>query len=115
MTQGTDLGTVRIRNEVIGSIAALAAKEVEGVVDVWNGPLSLVPRLSDWLGVSGVQVDTRNQEVRVNLKLVVEYGVSLPDVAIEVQHKVQEMVERMTHLSGVDVQVSIHHVKSKRS
>ncbi len=111
MAQKTDLGTVQIRNEVIGTIAALAAQEVEGVVGVWRGFLPFGP----WAGNQGVQVQMQDQEVRVALSLVVEYGVSLPQVAIQVQDRVREMIERMTNLSAVEVHVSIHHVKPKRS
>ncbi|MBI3318065.1 MAG: Asp23/Gls24 family envelope stress response protein [Candidatus Omnitrophica bacterium] len=112
MSSKTDLGTVQIRNEVIGTIASLAAQEVEGVVGVWRW----WPPLGGWLGASGVRVDAQNGEVRLWLVLVVEYGVSLPQVASHVQDRVREMVERMTHLTAVEVNVSIHHVKpTKRS
>ena len=110
MGKQTDLGTVRIRNEVIGTIATLAAQEVDGVVGVWHGffPVGFL------FGDSGVRVETKDQEVRVGLSLIVEYGVSLPTVAGQVQERVREMVERMTNLSAVEVQVSIHHVRAKR-
>ena len=111
MAQQTDLGTVQIRNEVIGTIAALAAQEVQGVVEIWRG---IFP-WGFWNGNNGVYVQIRDQEVRVALSLVVEYGVSLPQVALVVQDRVREMIERMTNLSAAEVHVSIHHVKPKRS
>ncbi|MBI3615923.1 MAG: Asp23/Gls24 family envelope stress response protein [Candidatus Omnitrophica bacterium] len=111
MAQQTDLGTVQIRNEVVGTIAALAAQEVQGVVGIWRG---IFP-FSFWGGKSGVYVQIQDQEVRVALSLIVEYGVSLPHVAMQVQDRVREMIERMTHLSAAEVHVSIHHVKPKRS
>ena len=109
MAHKTDLGTVQIRNEVIGSIAALAAQEGEGVVGIWQGPIPL----GSWLGSSGVRVETQDQEVRLWMSLIAEYGVNLPQVAVHVQDRVREMVERMTHLTAVEVHVSIHHVKPK--
>ena len=111
MAKKTDLGIVQIRNEVIGTIASLAAQEVEGVLGVWRGPLSIGP----WFGNSGVRVETVDQEVRLWLKLIVQYGVSLPQVAAQVQERVHDMIERMTHLTATEVHVSIHHVKPKRS
>lgn len=109
MSRRTDLGSVQIRNEVIGSIASLAAQEVKGVVGVWKGPapLGFLP------GNSGVRVEVQDEDVRLWLNLIVEYGVSLPEVAGQVQERVQEMVEQMTQLSPVEVHVSIHHIKSK--
>lgn len=111
MPKRTDLGTVQIRNEVIGNIASLAAQEVQGVLGIWRGPFAWV---SGW-GPSGVRVETQDQEVRLWLSLVVEYGVSLAGVATQVQDRVREMIERMTHLTAVEVNVSIHHVSPKRS
>ncbi len=111
MAHKTDLGTVQIHNEVIGTIASLAASEVEGVVGIWRG---IIP-LSSLLGNTGVRVQVQDQEVRLWLSLVVEYGVNLPAVASQVQERVREMIERMTHLTAVEVHVSIHHVKPKRS
>ncbi len=113
MARRTDLGagSVQIQNEVIGSIAAMAAQEVRGVVGVWRMPWP-------WriLGNrSGVSVQAIDQEVRLRLNLVAEYGINLPQVAAEVQERVREMVERMTHLTAVEVQVSIHEVKPRRS
>jgi len=100
-----------IRSDVIGTIAALAAKEVLGVVGIWNG---VVP-WKKFIGGSSVHVQTQDQEVRLWLSLVAEYGVNLPEVALQVQDRVREMVERSTNLTVAEVNVSIHHVQAKRS
>jgi len=114
MANKTDLGTVQIRNEVVATIAALAAQEVQGVVGIWTG--RFFPFFRFWGGGGpGVQVQIQDQEVRVALSLIVEYGVSLPQVGAQVQNRVREMIERMAQLSAVEVHVSIHHVKPKRS
>ena len=105
----TDLETVQIRNEVIGAIAALAAQEVQGVVGVYPGWFPF----SSWMGRAGVRVETNAEEVRLGLRLIVEYGVDLPQLALQVQERVKEMIERMTHLTAAEVRVSIHHVKPR--
>ena len=111
MGRQTDLGSVQIRSDVIGAIASMAGREVGGVVGIWPGPFWV----RGFRGNSGVRVETQDQEVRLWLDLIVEYGVDLPQIAMEVQDRVREMVERMTHLSAVEVNVSIHQVKPKRS
>lgn len=111
MVRGTDLGAVQIRNDVIGSIAALAAQEVDGVVGVWK-PFVLPGFLG---GGSGVRVQAQEQEAKIWIPLVVEYGVNLPHVASQVQDKVREAVEQMTQLAAVEVNVSIQQIKAKRS
>ena len=109
MSHKTVPRAVQIHNNVIGNIASLAAQEVQGVVGVWRGPFPSIP---SWPG-AGVKVETQDQEVRVWLNLVVEYGINLPSVAAQVQDRVREMVERMTHLTAVEVHVSIQHVKKR--
>ena len=108
--QTTDLGAVQIRNDVVATIASLAAKEVEGVIGIWQEPWAL--RLL--LGNGGVRVEIRDQEVRLWVNLVVEYGVNLPAVAAQVQDRIKDMVEQMTQLNPVEVHVSIHQVKARR-
>lgn len=108
--RSTDLGSVQIRNDVVCTIAGLAVREVEGVVGIWQGPWFLK-------GASGggVRVEIQEQEVRLWVSLVVEYGVNLPAVAAQVQDRVREMVEHMTQLNPVEVHVSIHQVKARRA
>ena len=110
MSNKTDLGAVQIRNEVIGTIASLAAQEVEGVAGIWR---PLLRRFSS--RNTGVQVEMRDQDIRLWLDLVAHYGADLPTMAARVQDHVREMVDRMTHLNVVEVNVSIHHVKAKRT
>ena len=109
--QQTDLGAVQIRNDVVATIASLAAREVEGVIGIWQEPWVL--RLL--LGNSGVRVEIREQEVRLWMNLVVEYGVNLAAVAAQVQDRVRDRVEQMTQLNPVEVHVSIHQVKARRT
>ena len=107
MSAKTDLGTVQIQDRVVRTIASLAAQEVQGVVGIWQG----VFPWAVWTKRSGVRVEIQDQEVRLWLALIVEYGVGLPQVAAQVQDRVREMVERMTHLTVVEVHVGIYHVK----
>ncbi len=106
----TDLGAVQIRNDVIGTIAALAAREVEGVAGIWQEPWFLRPLL----GSGGVRAEIQDQDVRLWIGLVAEYGVNLPHVAAEVQDRVRDRVEQMTQLNPLEVHVSIHQIKPRR-
>lgn len=109
VSRQTDLGAVQIRNDVVGTIASLAAREVEGVVGIWQQPWLLRP-----LGNGGVRVQINDQEVRLWLGLIVEYGSDLPQLAAQVQDRVREMVEQMTQLNPLEVHVSIQQVRPRR-
>ncbi|MBX5466535.1 MAG: Asp23/Gls24 family envelope stress response protein [Firmicutes bacterium] len=103
---------VQIGHEVIGTIAALAASQVEGVVGLSPG---LVGNLSERLGKRsqgphGVRVDLEGQTVGLSLNLVVAYGSRIPEVAQRVQERVKRMVEAMTGLWVREVSIHVQGV-----
>ena len=112
---GTETGgaVVRISDEVVSTVAAIAATEVDGVVAMTGG---LVGGLSEMLGrrnpQKGVRVEIGPEEAVIDLTLTVRYGVRIPEVAAKVQENVRDAVERMTglvvravnvHVTGVEV------------
>lgn len=103
--------SVRIADDVVGVIAGLAAAEVEGVAGMSGG---LVGDLSEMLGKKnlskGVKVKVGEKECAVDLYLVVEYGVRIPDVATQVQENVKRAVESMTGLNVVEVNIHVQGV-----
>ena len=109
------LGSIRIADEVVEVIAGLAASEVGGVVGMSGG---LVGDLAHMLGRNknlskGVKVEVGEHEVAVDLFIVVEYGVSIPEVALYVQEAVKEAIERMTGLKVVEANVHVQGVNFK--
>jgi len=104
-------GTVRIADEVVKVIAGLAATEVPGVADMSGG---LVGGIAERLGrknlAKGVRVEVGEKEAAVDLHIVVDYGVRIPDVAAEIQRKVKQAVEGMTGLKVVEVNVHVQGV-----
>lgn len=115
---GTDnsLGSIRIADEVVEVIAGLAASEVGGVVGMSGG---LVGDLAHMLGRNknlskGVKVEVGEHEVAVDLFIVVEFGVSIPEVALSVQEAVKEAIESMTGLKVVEANVHVQGVNFKQ-
>lgn len=109
------LGSIRIADEVVEVIAGLAASEVEGVTGMSGG---LVGDLAHMLGRNknlskGVKVEVGEHEVAIDLFVVVEYGVSIPEVALRVQEAVKEAIESMTGLLVVEVNVHVQGVNFK--
>lgn len=109
------LGSIRIADEVVEVIAGLAASEVEGVVGMSGG---LVGDLAHMLGRNknlskGVKVEVGEHEVAVDLFIVVEYGASIPEVALCVQESVKEAIESMTGLKVVEANVHVQGVNFK--
>lgn len=106
-----DLGNVRIADEVIATIAGIAATDVSGVVGMSTG---LIGGVAEMMGkknpAKGVKVQVGEREVAVDVYIIVEYGQRIPDVAMEVQEKVKEAIESATGLSVVEVNVHVQGV-----
>ena len=97
----TTLGTVRIADEVVEVIAGMSGGLVGDIAQMLGRGKNLA---------KGVKVEVGEQEAVVNLYLVVEYGVSIPEVSIKVQEAVKEAIESMTGLRVVETNVHIQGV-----
>ena len=107
-TENTNIGDIRIADEVVAIIAGLAATEVDGVCSMVGGiTKSLVSRLGMKNLSKGVKVEINDKEVEVKLALNVNYNTHIPEISKKVQDKVKSAIEGMTGLSVVKVDVSI--------
>ena len=110
-TLPSELGAIRIADEVVSIIAGLAATEIEGVASMSGG---IVGGIAEALGrknlSKGVKVDVGEQEAAVDLFLIVDYGSRIPDVAWAVQENVKRAIETMTGLAVVNVNVHVQGV-----
>lgn len=106
------LGEVKIADEVVAIIAALAATEVEGVASMaGNITNELVGRLGMKNLSKGVKVDVLEGVVTVSLALNLKYNYSIMDVSAKVQEKVKNAVENMTGLEVADVNIKVAGVE----
>ena len=107
------LGSVKIADDVIACIAALAATEVEGV-DSMAGNITneLISRLGVKNLSKGVKLDLNGDEVSIELSLNMTYGYNIPEVSEQVQERVKNTVENMTGLHVMDVSISIAGVNT---
>lgn len=109
-------GNTTIADLVVSKIVALATREVDGVYAMGAGTARMmgavrqrVPgvRASDTQGVS-VEVGAR--QAAADIDLVVEYGVSIPDLAAAVRGNVINSVERLCGLEVTEVNVGIDDI-----
>lgn len=103
-----EVGNVKISVEVVSTIAGIATSEVNGVAGMYG---TFAGGIAEMLGAKkspskGVKVDMEGNTATIDLYIVVEYGVRIPELAWEIQENVKNNVETMT---GLDVQkVNIH-------
>ncbi len=104
------IGAVRIADDVVPVIAALAAAEVDGVVSIDNSQNDIMSRMGVRKAPKGVKVDISGKTVKVDMALGIHAGYNVPETSREVQEKVKTSIETMTNLEVVDVNVRIASV-----
>lgn len=111
-TDKTDSGNIKISDEAISTIAAIAAKSVDCVVDLDGGAMS---NFSEMIGVKdqtkGVKVTMNADSVSLDINLIVGFGCDIAEVAASVQEAVREHIEKMTGLNVDRVNVNVNSVK----
>ncbi|HWI65995.1 MAG TPA: Asp23/Gls24 family envelope stress response protein [Symbiobacteriaceae bacterium] len=103
---------VRISDDVVGVVAGIAAMEVEGVAGMFGGfAAEMSERMLGKKNLSkGVKVQVGEKEAAIDLYIVVEFGVRIPEVATRVQENVKRAVESMTGLDCVEINIHVQGV-----
>ena len=105
-------GEIKIADEVVAIIAALAATEVEGVASMaGNITNELIGKLGMKNLSKGVKVDVLEGIVTVYLALNLKYNYSIVEVSARVQEKVKNAIENMTGLEVADVNIKVAGVE----
>ncbi len=109
---GTDLGAVQIHNNVIATIARLAALKVPGVAEMSG---TFVEGLAGMIGKPvldrGIRVDFEENYVVIELHVVIDFGVRIPHVSWQIQNEVRQAVEQMTGKSVKAVNVIVQALR----
>ena len=104
----SSIGEVMIADDVIATIAGLAATEVEGVASMQG---NLTNELVGKLGVKnltkGVRITLEDNTVSVDLSIQMCYGYSIPKTCKAIQERVKNAIENMI---GLDVSVVNVHI-----
>ena len=105
-------GEVKIADEVVAIIAALAATEVEGVASMaGNITNELISKLGMKNLSKGVKVDVLEGIVTVSLALNLKYNYSIVETTAKVQEKVKNAIENMTGLEVADINIRVAGVE----
>ena len=109
VSQIEEMGSIHISEEVVSSIAAAAAVEVEGVSSLAaNLGSDIAELLSSKKNLSkGVRLQMTEEGVVVDVAVLVKYGYAIQDVAKAVQDAVSSGVEAMTGLTVTAVNINV--------
>ena len=105
---------IKIADDVVAIIAGKAVSEVNGVFGMAGGFAGGITEvLSGKKNLTkGIKVDVSDNQVKIDVNIIVEYGVRIPDVAFEIQNRVKKAVETMTGLKVSSVNVHVQGVNT---
>lgn len=101
-------GTVSISDEVIATVAAVAAKDVDGVSSL-NG--SLGDDIAGMLGRKnankGIRIQIEDDGVQIECNVIARYGFSVVEMGKNLQTAIRAAVESMTGLTVKNITVNV--------
>lgn len=105
-------GTIRISNDVVATLAGMAALDTPGIAAMSGGiSEGWAKRLTGKNAQKGVAVEVGEREAAIDLRVIVQYGVAIHDVCWQLQERVKDAVQTMTGLSVVEVNVKVEGVQ----
>lgn len=112
------ISEVKISNDVVATIAALAATEVEGIDSLsGNATNDSVKKYGIRNGSKGVEVSFNDDGKSISCKLGVtmKFGYSIPETCEAVQDKVKNTIESMIGMEVADVSINIADVNVNKN
>jgi len=100
---------IKISEEVVATIAGIAASEVGNLASMSGG---LVDGIAGILGRKsmgrGIKVEIKeNNNVSIEMSIIVQYGCKIHEVSREIQGRVREAVENMTGMQVTSVNINV--------
>ena len=105
---------IKISDDVVAVIAGVAVSEVPGVASMAGGFAGGISEVFSGKKnlAKGIKVDIADNDTKIDVNIIVEYGTRIPDVAFEIQNRVKKAVENMTGLNVEEVNVHVQGVNT---
>jgi uncharacterized alkaline shock family protein YloU len=102
------IGSLKISEDVLATIASVAVKEVEGVASVAN-----VGNIKEMWGFKknspskSIKIEFNGDVAIIGVHINLKHGAKIQPVSVEIQQKVKEAVQSMTGITVSKVNVHI--------
>jgi uncharacterized alkaline shock family protein YloU len=103
-------GRISIAEDVISSIARIAAEKVDGIARPTGGSGGLMSIFGGEDVAPNIKTELVNDQVRVELRISVEYGYPVHEVAQGVQRNVEQDIESLAGVTVSNVDVFVKKV-----
>jgi uncharacterized alkaline shock family protein YloU len=114
----TESGRTAIADSVVAKVVGVAAREVPGVYEMGGGLSRAMGAVRERLPgggsgsglTQGVSVEVGERQAAIDVDLIAEYGVSIPDLANGVRRNVTNAVEKICGLEVTEVNIAVDDV-----
>jgi uncharacterized alkaline shock family protein YloU len=100
-------GQTEIADEVLNAIAAMAAREIDGVADVGTGTVRRMLMRGAQKQASGAAVQAGKKEAIVDLTMKMIYGFNLPQLVVDVRKRVGARLLETAGLIAKEVNIRV--------
>ena len=90
------IGNLKISQEVIATIAGVAAREIEGVFGMAQAPGNLKKLIAKSPSSRSVNITMNDDIAVIDVYVTLRYGAKIPEVSQSIQTSVKEAVQTMT-------------------
>jgi uncharacterized alkaline shock family protein YloU len=114
LENANDQGTVKLHEGVIASVVKNAACSVDGVIRLAGS--GLADSIADILGTkkrndSAIKIELNEDKAQIEVRLIVEYGKNIPNLALNVQTTIIQDIKNITGLSVTQIDVIVQGVE----
>ena len=106
------VGSLKISEEVIATIASLATKEINGVASLANSPVDIkgIFVKAKSKGSKSIRIELSDDVAVIDVYVNLNYGAKIPDVSEQIQNNVKTAVQNMTGIAVSKVNVHIEGI-----
>ncbi len=109
----TENSGVKISDEVVQTIAAMAVSEVKGATLSVSLAEGLVEKLVKKGSNKAVRIEMTEKEVALEVHVLVDYGIKIQPVAASLQEAVKRNIETMTDLTVTKVDIYVDGISKE--
>jgi uncharacterized alkaline shock family protein YloU len=108
-----EMGKTSIADAVVAKVAEIATREIRGVHELGGATERVVSgaisKITGGAGrAAGVNVEVGEEEAAIDINMIAEYGMSIPEVANNVRQNVVNQVQAFTGLRVKEVNIAVN-------
>ncbi|MDR1571867.1 MAG: Asp23/Gls24 family envelope stress response protein [Clostridiales Family XIII bacterium] len=110
------LGAVSVSDEVIAACVREALAATDGVHDFFGGFSGALSQniLGKEPRSKGIRISREDEGLAVDVQVIVEYGVKIPEIAWNLQRNIKNEIEGMTDADVKSVNIAVQGVRRRQ-